>query len=154
MPFTPYAPRPVRFLGAFSHEDWRIKLYSVSVESEFASDENIALAKAQLGDWLKNAALYDFETYKTATLVVHDGRGGCYALLNWWIGENMLQHFVYIRREGEATFTPFSDKGIIACVWEMAAIWHDRNAWVKHVLMQADRPDIAAYLQDGLNADI
>jgi hypothetical protein len=48
----------------------------------------------------------------------------------------------------------FSDTGIITCVWEMAVLWHERNAWVKHILQQHNKPNINAYLQDQLNTDI
>ena len=43
---------------------------------------------------------------------------------------------------------------LMDCVWEMAILWHERNAWVKHVLMKNENPDFEGYLNEQLNQDI
>jgi hypothetical protein len=102
---------------------------------------------------LKNSAAYELETYKIATLILHEGQAANFAIINWWIDENMLQNFVYLRKANEPHYELYSDRGMAACVWELAVWWHERNAWVKHVLMNGAEPDFEAYLQDQLNAD-
>ena len=149
-----YQTRPIRFLEIFPHQDWKIKLYSISVKNEYVSDENVMLAKSNIANWLTNSTLYGLDTYKVATLIIHEGCEGCFAIVNWWIDENMLQNFVYLKREGKTEFELFSDKGMMTCVWEMAVLWHERNAWAKHILMQHENPDMAAYLNEQLNTDI
>jgi hypothetical protein len=65
----------------------------------------------------------------------------------------MLQNFVYLKANNAAEFVLFSDKGISTCVWEMAIWWHERNAWVKHILMKNEKPDFEAYLMEHFNGE-
>jgi len=149
-----YAPRSVRFKGHFLFEDWRIKLYSISVRNEHVEESRLNEVKFNLSKWLEKSCAYPLDTYRMATLIIHEGKEGCFVILNWWIGENMLQNFCYLKRHGEPDFQLYSDQGMMACIWEMAVLWHERNAWVRNILQQPQNPDVNAYLADGLNADV
>lgn len=123
-----YKPRPIRFLEVYQHNDWQIKIYSISVHNEFVKKENTDIAKTYLTGWLQNANNYPLNTYNIATLIIHEYKGGCYAIINWWIDENMLQQFVYsATNENPSEFILYSDKGIVTCVWEMAVLWFERK---------------------------
>ena len=150
-----YKPRPVRFLEVYRHSDWLVKIYSISIRNEFVNESTIEYAKQQLSKWLHNSNCHTLDNYKLATLILHEGKEGCFAIINWWVDENMLQHFVYLAKNEEPTsFELYSDNGIIVCVWEMAVLWFERNAWVENILMQASDPDVNAYLNTQLNGDI
>lgn len=149
-----YQQRPIRFIEIHRHNDWQIKLYSISIKNEYVSKENIQNVKQNLDAWLSKRCIYNLETYKIATLIIHEGKEGCFAIINWWIDENMLQSFVYLKKYSETEFQLFSQDGITTCVWEMAVWWHERNAWVNHVLCKHENPDFEAYLNDQLNTDI
>ena len=41
------------------------------------------------------------------------------------------------------------DGSLIGCVWELPPILHERDAWVRHMLVP-DQPDLAEYLADSL----
>lgn len=148
-----YKPRPIRFLELFQHNDWAIKIYSISSKKEQVNADDVALAKNNLEMWLQHSTFYNLETYKIATLILHEFNGGCFAIVNWWTDENMLQNFVYLKANNADEFVLYSDRGISTCVWEMAIWWHERNAWVKHILMKNEKPDFEAYLREQLNGD-
>jgi hypothetical protein len=148
-----YQQRPVRFVEIYQHNDWQIKLYSISVKNEYVSEENVQKAKCHLESWLLKSSIHDLETYKIATLILHEGKEGCFAIINWWIDENMLQNFVYLAEDGR-DYELFSANGITTCIWEMAILWFERNAWVKHVLMKNENPDFNAYLNEQLNENV
>lgn len=147
-----YQQRPVRFIEIHQHKDWQIKLYSISIYNEFVSSENVKNAKQHLDQWLARSS-GNLDNYKIATLILHEGKEGSFAIINWWIDENMLQNFVYLKKVGE-DYKLFSADGITTCVWEMAVLWHERNAWVKHVLKKNKKPDFKAYLYEQLNDNI
>jgi hypothetical protein len=153
MAMQAYQKRPIRFVEVFQHDKWQIKLYSISIHNERVADQNIAMAKARLDEWLSRSREYDLESYQIATLILHEGKEGCFAIISWWIDENMLQLFVYLKPNGSDEFVLFSDRGIVSCVWEMAVLWHERNAWVKHTL-QTTHPDFDAYLKDHINLNV
>jgi hypothetical protein len=58
---------------------------------------------------------------------VHDGRGG--------------------------KLRPATPADPIACVWDLSIVAHEREAWIRHVLA-ADVPDLNAYLDDQLDAEV
>jgi hypothetical protein len=150
-----YQLRPIRFIELMEYDGWKIKLYSISSLAEFVSGAKIEKAKQHLGKWLELSQANELETYQVATLILHECKEGCFVVINWWIDENMLQHYVYLAgKEDPENFKLFSDKGIVTCVWESAVIWFERNAWVKHILMKSEKPDFEAYLHEQLNQDV
>lgn len=152
--FKPHQPRPIRFVEVFLFGEWRIKIYSISINQEYASADNINAAKAKLGEWLLRSKDYSMPTYGIATLIIHEYRDGCFAVLNWWIDENMWQNFVYLKPKDKNEFKIYSQNGMATCVWEMAIWWHERNAWMKHVLLKNEKPDFEGYLKEQINQDI
>ena len=148
-----YRPRPIRFLEVFKQKDWVIKIYSISSKKERVNAQDTTLAKHNLAVWLQQSKAYNLETYKIATLILHEFNEGCFAIVNWWTDENMLQNFVYLKANNATEFVLFSDKGISTCVWEMVIWWHERNAWIKHILMKNEKPDFEAYLMEHLNGE-
>jgi hypothetical protein len=152
----PYAPRPVRYLGLSKCGHWRIKTYSISAKNERVDPDTVAHIGTLLPAWLANATLYDLPTYRIATLIVHEGREGCFGIISWWIDNNMLQAFVYLATDSEhRDFRLFSDRGVFTCIWEMSVLWFERNAWVEHVLKTPYDPSaFDRYLAAHFNADV
>ena len=151
-----YKSRPVRFLEIINHDGWQIKLYSISAKNKLVNTQTIEYVRQYLSEWLNKSFIYTLDTYKVATLILHEGKEGCFAIINWWIDENMLQQFVYLAtNDTPPKFKLYSDKGIITCVWEIAVLWFERNAWVEHVLKQPGNPEgINNYLNQHLTADV
>jgi len=152
----PYAPRPVRYLGLHHCDGWRIKTYSISAKNERVGQDAVAQVWTLLPVWLAQHTTYPLDSYRIASLILHVGREGCFAILSWWIDSNMLQTQVHLATDPERRdFRLFSDRGIFTCVWEMAVLWFERNAWVQHVLTHpADPHGIDRYLAQHLNADV
>jgi hypothetical protein len=147
-----YETRPIRFVEILSHDNWKIKVYSISYKSEFASAAYIENGKRNLSSWLKKIELTDYQSHNIATLIIHECKEGCFAILNWWIDDNMLQHYVYLANNINSEFLEFSSKnGISTCVWELSILWFERNAWIQHVLRE--EPDFIAYLNTHLTQD-
>lgn len=147
--FTPYKKRNIAFVKIFSHKNWRIKYYKIETENTKIQPQSFDIAKQYLPRWLKQTAHYSLDTYNLATLILHQGKEGCFAIVFWFVDENMIQLHAYLASNQEPTyFKPFSDKGIVSCIWELEVIWHERKAWIKHVLKQAQSPNLRGYLND------
>jgi hypothetical protein len=86
----PFQKRPIRFLERYQFMDWVLKIYSISAKKEKVCDAELVLAKSYLGEWLNKSASCQLETYKIATLILHEGQEDSFAVINWWTGENML----------------------------------------------------------------
>lgn len=152
---SPYKSRAIRFLEIHEQDGWKIKIYSISAKSLTVNTKYVETAKQQLSQWLSKHNIYALATYNVATLILHEGKEGCFAIVNWWTDENMLQHYVFFAsNENETGFKSFADNSIITCVWELEVLWFERNAWVEYVLQNPDNPDIKAYLHAFLNTTV
>lgn len=149
-----YKPRPIRCLGLLQHAEWILKVYSISYQHERIRNDELILVKSHLNTWLSKSQAYPLESYHLATLILHEAKEGVFANINWWIGENMLQNFVYLKKVNDHNYKLYSEDGMATCVWEMAIWWHERNSWVKYILMQNEKPNVDEYLKDQLNIDI
>jgi hypothetical protein len=90
-------------------------------------------------------------------IVVHRSRGDNAAYLNAysWVWDNVL-HFRGAAAAQPALGCPdtdpthfmvIEDRPWIGCVWELPPIAHERDAWVRHMLLPV-QPDLDAYLAD------
>lgn len=63
----------------------------------------------------------------------------------WW-ELDILHHRLFRADLGTVGFDPVPPGGPTACVWELLAVDHERQAWVDHVLVKPEAPDIPGYL--------
>jgi hypothetical protein len=78
----PFAPRPVRYLGLHHCDGWRIKTYSISAQRERVGEDVVAEVRSLLPGWLVEHTAYPLDTYRIASLILHEGREGCFAILS------------------------------------------------------------------------
>jgi hypothetical protein len=91
-------------------------------------------------------------------VVVHRSRGDNAAYLNAysWVWDNVL-HFRAAAAaqpqlgcpDADPTHFVVLDRPWIGCVWELPPIAHERDAWVRHMLLP-DKPDLEGYLADSM----
>lgn len=152
----PYKPRPIRFLGLWEHEGWRVKVYGIAAVAERPSEELVEGIKRVAAETLPVPAV-DENRYGVAFLYAHEGRdGGGFASVNWWGNENELFHHQYEAATGAGDdLRPVSETGgSAACVWDLAVIDHERRAWVECVLANDGGPDLTGYLTRAFEADV
>ena len=91
-------------------------------------------------------------------IVVHrGGDSGAYLNVYSWVWDNAL-HFAGAAAgqpvlgcpdEDPANFVRLEGGPLIGCVWELPPLLHERDAWVRHMLVPG-RADLAGYLADSL----
>lgn len=80
-----------------------------------------------------------------AFAICHDGASASYLTLGWWGNDNEMFVAVAVTQSGGW----IEDLGRYSfCLWDMEVMWHERNAFVKH--MYGARADLAAYRADFL----
>ena len=150
-----FKKRAVKYLEIIEFGDWKFKLYSIKYNELRVTPEIENVIKAILPDWIKEKSqINDFPNYKIGTVIIHEAKDSILVVVNWWIYENVIQGHVYTSEyENPSKFLDISSKGLQFCVWEMNILWHERNAWVKHVLMKNEKPDFESYLMEHLNGE-
>ena len=160
-----YRSRPVRFLGVADLTGWRVKTYGISAAAERPPEALTEAAKRLARDRLPHPPAWSppvgddaeirKDRYGVAIMIVHEAREGCFVLVSWWVGENMLEHHAWFASDGPPfAFESLADTGIAACVWELAVLAFERDAWVETVLARPDEPDLEAYLDRRMDEDV
>jgi len=150
-----YIARRIEFGELVKVGEWSIKIYTVAKESEFGHPVFYDAVKRQLPTWLAMKNGFSDSNDKIGFLILHQGKEGIFSIVNWWVGENMLNTHVFISNpEQTRDFTRVSGNGLGPCVWEFEVINHERMAWIEHVLKRAPSPNYDAYLSDVFNGTI
>jgi hypothetical protein len=81
-------------------------------------------------------------------------RAGDYLLLliTTWRNTNEMWESVYFKKAAQTeSYTPVISKNDLRatyCVWELGAVWHERNAWVRFIESKRDEEAKLVYLND------
>ncbi len=143
----PYKRRRTEFIGITESNDWMLKVYTISTNDKFSSKNAVLNSHQNLKKWLKKAELNEFTKEKLGCLIIHETDKKIFAVLNWWVDENILQNHVFISDNcANLVFKDYSNQGIQFCVWEMAIIWFERNNWIEN--MMTDNPNKKKYLSN------
>lgn len=149
----PYLPRRIAHLDTWHTAGHAIKTYGIHRDPNRAapilSDEDMAVVRATVQNMLTEHASDD-RSHGLGFCIVHIGEEAVWLLLDWWIaGGIVCQRMLSAPLAQPTQFAPVSTPAL-ACVWELAVIAHERDAWVRHMLTA--RPDAPAYLNDVLPA--
>ncbi|MFB4274466.1 MULTISPECIES: hypothetical protein [unclassified Nonomuraea] len=138
-----YAPRTTVALPRHRLRGWTVKGYGISATRDRPPAEVIDAARVAADLTLPQA--YDGEPSHAFT-VVHEDADGCYVVVAWWSRNKVILHSrTWLSGwDDPAAWRP-APAHATACVWELAAIAAERDAWVRHVA-SPPAPDFAAYL--------
>lgn len=150
----PYETRPIRYEGIWEHGGWKLKVYSAANDGPRARDELVDAVKKRATEVLPQPALTK-NRYGVGFLCAHDARGGCFAFVDWWADENELHHHLFSGpKDDPDQLAPVGPDGLTACVWDLAVMAFERQAWLETVLARLQGPDLEGYLDRHLDADI
>lgn len=131
-----------------------VKRYHVAPEH---GDVEPEVAKAAL-DFLPALLPVADGTPPATFIVVHRSAGdGAAYLIAWsWVWDNVLHLRSAAAAQPELgcpdldkTHFMMLERRWIGCVWELVPLLHERDAWVRHMLVP-DEPDLDAYLADSM----
>lgn len=154
MHISTYKPRPVRFLELWNPGNWQIKVYGIAYKRPFPAPELIEAAKNAAVSRLA-AVPATMRHYNVGFLGVHHGRTANFVFLDWWADENELHNHVYVSpTDNPGRLNYVTPTGLAACVWDLAVISFERQAWVDTVLCNPNGPDLTAYIDQRLHQEI
>jgi hypothetical protein len=150
----PYAPRSFRCLQLIAFDGWWLKVYGIAYRGERPAPELVDAAVAAARERLPRPAVTDLR-YGAGFACAHEGRGGNFVFVDWWENEDELHHHTWrSAKHAPGVLVPTAPDDFTACAWDLAVIWHERAAWVRHVLACPDGPDVDAYLADQLHGEL
>jgi hypothetical protein len=152
----PYQTRPIRCQEIWEHDGWRLKVYGISALGDEPPAQLVAAIKFVAASTLPPQAVTD-ERYGIGFLYAHEFRNGAGgASVNWWVNENELHHHQYEAPPGSLSdLEPVEVSGRpTGCIWDLAVIAFERDAWIETVLANESGPDLDAYLAREMNEDV
>src|SRR5438105_3070006 len=91
-------------------------------------------------------------------VILHRAGSSLLLLLTTWRNTNEMWECMYAKEAaGEGNYRPLtfdSDLKGTYCVWELGAVWHERNAWVRFIQSKRDEEAKLAYLNDQFSGRI
>ncbi len=148
--FEQYKSRKIEFIKTVAINDFNVKIYTITNRTNYESKTILEASVNSLSDWLQDAKSSSIVTHKHAFLIVHEAREGVLILLSWWTGENMIETKIYFSNfENPSKIEPsIYDPKQLVCVWELEIFYHERKAWIEHVLSKSENPDFENYSND------
>lgn len=144
----PYVPRRTEPLGAVTVRGWIVKLIGISAGEDLPgrkeTDAALALVDQELPSQPRVAA-----QPAVAFAIIHLGADAFWVIVCWW-DLDILYHRLFRAELGSTSLRRVESDGPVACVWELLAIDHERQAWVTSVLMHPEHPDVERYVKSSL----
>lgn len=130
-----------------------VKRYHVNIDESPIPDAIEQAAYAMVPGLLPAAD----DTPPASFVVLHRGAdGAAYVNAYSWVWDNVIhyataaaaQPFLGCPDDDPTNFVPLN-RPLLGCIWELPAVGHERNAWVRHMI-KPDVPNLEAYLADRL----
>lgn len=154
-----YETRMIHCLGLSTIEGWKLKVYEIYQHKDArppGSPEHFVVTEAKR--FVRTVLKQPAETqsrYGIGFLIVHRGMDRNWMLLDWWYEREILKQVLMsspLDRPSAISLEQGDD--LMACTWELAVIGFERDAWVEKVLRNPDGPDLEAYFEQRLDAEI
>ena len=143
---SPFRDRRTSLIEVVSIAGVNIKLYGICARGAEIADATVNSAHSFMHREVAfgSAAKFGFA-------VLHHGEEAMWLLVDWWIEDILHQQLFWSSLDDVNNFQPGPPNHEMACVWELSVITHERNAWVKHTMLDPERADFDAYLADALS---
>jgi hypothetical protein len=144
--------RDVRPGESLTLERGVLKWYEVFRRGEEPARDLDTTARAAVADLVRAGSLP--LQHGVGFVVSHHSTASDYLIACCWHQIQELWHAILIRpADGSAAFRQEwpSQTSASFCVWEMAPMWHERNAWERYLFSSRDDNAIRAYVNDQLS---
>lgn len=136
-----YRRRRIAPLHSWAIETWRIKAYHIAHEERTLRDDVLAAAF----NLVKVAATACPQPHHEVGFVgIHEGECGTFIFFCWWSDQKELRHRSWYGAPNE--LQPCEPADAIGCVWDLALIGFEADAWRRHMLIA--NGNVTAYLDD------
>ncbi len=147
-----YQPRKIDFKEVLTIHDWAIKVYTITKDRYLNNSEIFDAVKNELSNWLNLKNCFNYKNDKIGFLIIHFGTEGIFSIINWWVGQNMLNtHIFFSDYSNPKIFNKVSGDGLAPCVWELEVINFEKNSWTEHVLKKFPSPEFRKYIEDNFS---
>ncbi len=144
-PIEVYQPRVFSNHSVWAFETLQFKIYGLLAEGQQINTKMIAKAKQFIDTEVLTRVAAMGESNDLGFVIIHPGDLGVSISAHWWVQGSVLCQHNYRQLYGAPTPMDTVARPVVACVWELALINAEQEAWRQ--TMMRDTPDRAAYLR-------
>lgn len=139
-----YRPRSVSDLGRWDIGDLKLKIYGLLADSKVIDETLITLGTSFFDEQVLPRVKHEGDSNGAGFVIIHPGEIGVSISAHWWIQGSVLCQHIYRRLYGAREPMDTLQRPVIACVWELAIINAEQEAW-RNTMMTAE-PSLLAYM--------
>ena len=140
-----YHPRDVSNLGTWKIGGLKFKVYGLFAPEKVATEDMLTDAE----DFVRRDVLprvqEEGDDNGMGFVIVHPGDLGVSVSVHWWIQGSVLCQHIYRKLYAATEPMDTVKRPVIACVWELAVINAEQEAW-RRTMMRHD-PSPSAYME-------
>ncbi len=141
-----YHPRSVSDLGNWESQSLTIKAYGLTADGQALGSDAINTAKRFIDDDVTKRVAQMDDSNTLGFVIVHVGDLGTTIAAHWWVQGSVLCQHIFRQLHDDAAPMDTVTRPVIGCVWELALINAEQEAWRKHMMTPA--PDRAGYIAE------
>ena len=144
-PIEIYQPRVISDQGVWDIDAQQFKIYGLLADGQALSADMLSEARRFLEHEVLDRVASMGESNGLGFVIVHPGELGLTISANWWVQGSVLCQHNYRKLYGAAQPMDTITRPVVACVWELALINAEQQAW--RDTMMRPMPVRAAYLE-------
>lgn len=137
-----YRPRGVSNLGQWEIGDLKLKIYGLVADNKMIDQAMISLAQSFVRQDVLLRVADEGDDNGMGFLIIHPGELGVSISAHWWIQGSVLCQHIYRKLYSAAEPMDTVKRPVIACVWELALINAEQEAWRKAMMKSEPSPSV------------
>lgn len=151
-PIDVYQPRHVEHLGRWKTAGPLFKIYGLLADGRTIDEPMTALARQVVDQQVLPRVKMQGQSNDLGFVIIHPGTLGLTVSSHWWCQGSVLGQYNYRTLYGAAAPPDAGTAHTVGCVWELALIHAEQEAWRRTMMTQAPSPQ--AYLQARAALDV
>jgi hypothetical protein len=139
-PIEIYRPRGVLNLGQWDIGGLAFKVYGLVADNKTIDGDILTLAQSFVRQDVMPRVMDEGDDNGMGFVILHTGETGISILAHWWIQGSVLCQHIYRKQYAASTPVDTARRPVIACVWELALINAEQEAWRKTMMRSEPRP--------------
>jgi hypothetical protein len=139
-----YRPRDVSNLGQWDIGGLKLKVYGLVADNKKIDHAMVTLAQSFVRQEVLPRVVDEGDDNGMGFVIIHPGELGISISAHWWIQGSVLCQHIYRKLYAASKPMDTVKRPVIACVWELALINAEQEAWRK--AMMKSEPSPSAYM--------
>ncbi|MCF3638703.1 hypothetical protein LXM94_01790 [Rhizobium sp. TRM95111] len=139
-----YRPRDVSNLGQWAIGGLKLKVYGLVADNRKIDKAMVALGQSFVRQDVLPRVADEGDDNGMGFVIIHPGELGVSISAHWWIQGSVLCQHIYRKLYAASEPMDTVKRPVIACVWELALINAEQEAWRK--AMMKNEPNPSAYM--------